>query len=272
MELEPPFHVYIVGLGIYGFEQVTREVERALRQCKSIYYVDPRPAAQIHLPGFCPRTFNLRSEYADFKQRSQTYEEMAERTLMAASLDPPVALALYGHPLYGATPTQILLKRAHERGLRTKVFPGISSLDVLMVLLGLDPVVRGLQIYEANDLLLRHRPLQQDVPCLILQIGSVESFLAFRGKNRPRRFELFKRHLLQFYPSSHELMICRAAPDPCIETMMVPIVLSELETAYEELTLAATLYIAPVQEKPRDSNLLRLMTSQDHLRQIVFLD
>ena len=50
---------------------------------------------------------------------------------------------------------------------------GVSSLDTMFIDLDLDPAYDGLQMYEATDLLVKQRPLQPDVPCLLWQVGAV---------------------------------------------------------------------------------------------------
>ena len=50
-----------------------------------------------------------------------------------------------------------------------EVFPGISAFDTLLIDLGIDIAANGIQMYEATDLLIRRRPIQNDVACLIWQ-------------------------------------------------------------------------------------------------------
>src|SRR5882762_1393677 len=113
----------------------------------------------------------------------------------------PVTLALYGHPLVYSLPPFIVMAAAEVIGLRTKVMAGISSMDTLFVDLKFDPCTQGLQMYEATDLLLRHRPILPDVPCFIWQIGTVESRLYSETFSKPERFRRIRGYLLRFYPA-----------------------------------------------------------------------
>ena len=83
-------------------------------------------------------------------------------------------------------------------------------------------------MYEATDLPLRQRPLQPDVPCLLWQVGTVESSLFGRAANKPGRFTKIRDYLLRFYPG-------------------------------------LTLYIPPVEWRPvADDDLLKQLVSAEH--------
>src|SRR6185503_5646213 len=90
--------------------------------------------------------------------------------------------------------------------LRVHVAPGISIFDTLLVDLGLDPGLTGMQMYEATGLLVENRPLQPDVPCLLLQVDAVESALFTRKPSSEKRFLRLQKHLLKFYPPTHPLV------------------------------------------------------------------
>src|SRR5206468_3187411 len=82
--------------------------------------------------------------------------------------------------------------------------PGVSALDALLADLRLDPVVHGLQMYEATDVLLRRRPLQSDVPAVLWQIGPIETCLHSQAVSLPGRFARLVAHLRHFYPARRE--------------------------------------------------------------------
>ena len=94
---------------------------------------------------------------------------MAAEVVSAAVADPPVCLATYGHPWVYCYPTTLITRAAPLLGLHVEVFPGVSAFDTLLVDLGMDIADNGIQMYEATDLLLRRRPIQNDVNCVIWQ-------------------------------------------------------------------------------------------------------
>ena len=51
--------LWIAGLGIQTVNQVTREVEQALRASREILYLDTGVATKRYLEGLCPRVTSL---------------------------------------------------------------------------------------------------------------------------------------------------------------------------------------------------------------------
>ena len=263
------YDIYIVGLGILSYLQVTREVEQALRLCKKVFYLHPEDAlVGRYLNTLGPTVVNIYGNYEEAVPRNKAYEGMIETVLEAAKATPPVSLALYGHPLVFVTPTKVICERAPKLGLSVKVLPGISALDCIFVDLGLDPCA-GLVMYEANDLLLRRYPLLPDVPCLIWQPGTVESELFTLRQNKPARFLRLKRYLLECYPPDHEVTIITCATNPAVDAKITKVALGDIETQHVRLHQGTTLYIPP--SRPRedaDLELYDLLTSREHLHTI----
>jgi uncharacterized protein YabN with tetrapyrrole methylase and pyrophosphatase domain len=211
--------------------------------------------------------------YEDGKPRLATYEAVAHAVLTAAKASPPVALVTYGHPLVGCTPSQILLERAPRLGLVAKALPGVSSLDCLLVDLGLDPFEDGLQAYEATDVLLRRRSLQPDVPCFIFQPGTVESSLHCTAPNRPGRFHRLTRYLLRFYSPNHEVIVAGSAMESHRPSTLTRVLLRELEQAHGSLRGAVTIFLPPVESRPvKDRAVEALLNDPVHARSITAVD
>jgi len=110
--------IFIVGMGISGYTQVTKETEQALTVAKKIFYVHTEPYIKEYFLRFCPDVEDLYALYVDHQNRMKTYEGMANRVLEAAETTKPVVFALYGHPYCFVTPSKIVLREAPKRGLR----------------------------------------------------------------------------------------------------------------------------------------------------------
>jgi hypothetical protein len=93
---------------------------------------------------------------------------MAAEVVDAAIVGSPVCFASYGHPLVYCYPAILIQRAAKLLNLRVEMFPGISSLDTLLLDLRIDFAADGLQMYEATDLLLRRKPIQnpRDISCV----------------------------------------------------------------------------------------------------------
>jgi hypothetical protein len=149
----------------------------------------------------------------------------------------------------------MVLGSAKFLGLRTKVLPGISSLDTLFVDLGFDPCTQGVQMYEATDLLLRRRPIQPDVPCFIWQIGAIGSRLYSEALSTAARFSHIRDYLLQFYP--------------LVPSTITEFTLDTIEDKAAELHQGVTVFIPPMKiREVQDCALLQSMDEVEYLREL----
>lgn len=260
--------VWIAGLGVRGVNQVTREAERALRSSHEVLYLDAGVATGPYLESLCPRVTSLYEEsYSQEKPRLTAYEHMAIRVIQAALDHPPVTFLIHGHPLVAVDAPFLVLKMAEALGLKVEVLPGISSLDALLADLRLDPVVQGVQMYEATDLLLRRRPLQNDVPAIIWQIGPLETALHSQRVSRPERFVRFVAHLQQFYPPWHRVVAVYSSPHPLMPPEILRFALGDMGNYAERIHAGFTLYVPPAMGRSvQDYDLLAKLYSVEHLR------
>jgi uncharacterized protein YabN with tetrapyrrole methylase and pyrophosphatase domain len=262
--------ITIVGLGIVAIRQITREVESALRTARKIFFLDHGFGVKEHLESLCPEVVDLYPiSYRDNESRVGAYDRMSAAVLAGALEDSPVVFAVYGHPKIYVYPTFQVTEAAKILGLRVAVLPGISSLDTILIDLGLDPGIDGLQMYEATDLLLRERPLQPDVPCLLWQIGPIESSLYSRKKSASDRFHRLQSHLLKFYPSAHHVKAICSSGHCSVASSVDDFVIAEITKRLPEVSPVATLYIPPTTRRAvADSLMLGNLTSTEHLRRI----
>lgn len=259
--------IYIVGLGISGIEHLTRETESAFRRSNEILAVPTHPAVLRHMESLCPKVTELHSvSYAEGENRLNAYDTMSAMVLAAALDHPPVTFALYGHPLVYVYPSRQIIDAAPYLGLTVRTLPGISSLDTMFIDLDFDPATEGLQMYEATDLLIKQRPLQPDVPCLIWQIGTVESVLYSTAPSKPERFLRIKDYLLRFYPPGHELTAVYSTHHPLLDSTLVKFKLAEMEHQHEHLHQGLTVFIPAVRDRAvADPELLAKVESRAHL-------
>jgi len=260
--------LWIAGLGVRAVDQITREVERALRASREVLYLDTGVATKSYLEGLCPRVTSLFS-YSEERPRLNAYEHMAVRVIQSALEHPPVTFLVHGHPLVGVHAPFLVLEMAKALDLQVEILPGISALDTLLTDLRLDPVIHGLQMYEATDLLLRRRPLQNDTPAIIWQIGPLETALHTLRVSRPERFTRFTTYLRQFYPAQHQVVAIYSSPHPLMPPRALRFALEDMGEHAEQLHAGFTLYVPPAVGRPvQDSDLLSKLYSVDHLRSI----
>jgi uncharacterized protein YabN with tetrapyrrole methylase and pyrophosphatase domain len=262
--------VYVVGLGMVGYAQVTREAEGVLENAGSIYLLSDDSLVTEFCEGFDAEVVHLSEEYTENERRVAIYERMADRVLQRAeSAAEPVVLAVYGHPLVGVSPTKFVIARAPERDVTVHVKPGISSLDSLYVDLEVDPLRNGMQVYEATDFLLREFDPTPDVPLFLLQIGLLETGLYSTAESAPGRFDRMKEYLLERYPASHELQLVKTATYPVADSEITTFELGEFGTVADDIDIAHTLYVPPVRTRPvRNEQLAKKIDTEEYLSTI----
>jgi hypothetical protein len=189
---------------------------------------------------------------------------------MDAALDhAPVTFAIHGHPLVAVHSPFLVLELASALDLRVTVLPGISAMDTIMSDLRLDPVIHGVQMYEATDLLLRRRPLQPDVPAILWQIGPLETCLHSMGVSRPQRYSRLIAHLRQYYPPRHDVVAIYSSPHPILPPTILRFALEDMGEHAHEIHAGFTLYVPPTGSRPiQDYDLLAKLYSVEHLRSI----
>ena len=208
-----------VGLGITGVHQITREVEETIRRCTKTFAIDSGHGVVDYLRILCPNVIDLLPRYKLGEERLPAYRDMASEVVAAALETPPVCFATYGHPWMYCYPTTLLHRAARVLKLKFKVFPGISSLDTLLVDLGIDTAFSGLQMYEATDLVVRRRPLQTDVQCVILQADVTAQAVYPQHPPVLEDLLLLQDYLLEFYPPDHSVRLVVSKTHPLLSPM-----------------------------------------------------
>jgi uncharacterized protein YabN with tetrapyrrole methylase and pyrophosphatase domain len=255
-----PFDIGIVGIGIVGTHQLTREVEEVIRRCNQTFVIESGYGIPEYLETISPKVQSLGSLYERGKSRMPTYRRMAAEVVNAALSAPPVCMAAYGHPWVYCYPTTLINWAAPLLELRVEVFPGVSSFDTLLVDLGTDIAFDGMQMFEATDLLLRRRPLQNDVTCVIWQATIVGDPTYPEQRHKTEQFLPLQEHLLKFYPKDHEVSLVMTKTFPLMSSVVQRFPLGELAVELERAPQVGTLYIPAVRERPiEDVQLLERM-------------
>ncbi|MGY3677074.1 SAM-dependent methyltransferase [Streptomyces sp. TE33382] len=257
-----PFDIGIVGTGIVGTHQLTREAEEVIRRSKHTFVVASGYGITEYIEGLCPRVTDLSYLYEPGLNRLPTYHRMAAEVVSAAVVEGPVCLATYGHPWVYCYPTTLINRVAPLLGLHVEVFAGVSAFDTLLVDLGTDIANGGIQMYEATDLLLRQRPIQSDVTCVIWQPTVVGDPTCPTGPYASRQFEPLRDYLLRFYPHDHEVKLVTSKNHPLIRSSVVSLKVSDLATELAGVPGVGTLYVPALTDRAiEDPALLDVMVS-----------
>ena len=107
-----PFDIGIVGIGIVGTHQLTREAEAVIRRCNRTFVIADGYGIADYIATLCPQVTDLGSLYEPGRNRGPTYYKMAAEVVSAAASNPPVCLATYGHPWVYCYPTTLINQAA----------------------------------------------------------------------------------------------------------------------------------------------------------------
>jgi tetrapyrrole methylase family protein/MazG family protein len=167
------------------------------------------------------------------------YDEIA-RELCTRAEQQPVIYAVPGHPLVGEESVPPVLALARLRGLSTAIVAGLSFLEPVCTLLGLDPLTPGTQIMDATTLAALHvdeiaGKIIPTLPLLVVQVY-----------NR-RLASAVKLALSELYPD--EWQVRQVWPDAAANGPDEPLVtmpLYELDHSSKRIDHFSTLYVPPV--------------------------
>ncbi len=119
----------------------------------------------------------------DGRPFAETYASIAATVLARAENDPPAIFLSQGNPLLLNAINRFLLVESGKRNLGVKVYPAVSTIDMVVAELGIDVGRLGLQTLSARGLVRRPVSLNPNVPLVVLQVaaltddgGSAESY------------------------------------------------------------------------------------------------
>lgn len=195
-----PVDVYLVGRGVRdGVEQMTLESINAIKASRIVFETSGDPDATRTLNR---NVIDMASDYWTGELADDVYDRM-EKTIWKElkTNGPTVAVITDGHPMLFDQINWNLYHKGRRRGLNVVALPAVSSLDTMMIDLGMD-LGEGAQIVHANQLMLYETPLDPHLQTYILQISKFGTSFYSRETKRslPGRFTPLVRHLTRYYP------------------------------------------------------------------------
>ncbi|WP_136611855.1 SAM-dependent methyltransferase [Sinomonas albida] len=226
--------LYLIGLGIGGFDQRTVEVDHLLRGA----------AAVLHLTAFDPelreicsgQVEDLSGIYFCGKRAAEVYDAMAEHVMEVALANHVLGYSCfvtYGHPLFLVDTSWDLRRRTD---LRVKPVAATSFVDQIMCDLE-HRFDYGVQHYEANRFLRMSPRIDSRFPLIVSQVGEVGSDrIELRGRKLAWLTPLFEE-VMEKYPNDRQCDLVFSA----YRRDMAPKVSSA--TVGEIFTLASSVHV-----------------------------
>jgi precorrin-6B methylase 1 len=233
-----------VGCGIKGIAHLTLETVGWIRASDIVCYCCSDPATVIWIREQARETHDLAACYTEEDHRADIYQHMVDIMLSYVREGRSVCVVFYGHPGVFVYPTHVAIAKAREEGYAATMLPGVSAADCLFADVGFDPSQIGCVMYEATDLLLRHRTLSPDAHLIVWQIGFVGNpgfrFGRYENEHLPRVIEC----LSDVYGGDHRVCHYQASQFPICPPVVEWTRLRDLAT-HCQVSAISTLYVPP---------------------------
>jgi precorrin-2 methylase len=204
----------IVGTGIQAVSQMTVETLSYISDADVVFYHATNGVTASQIEALNPNAIDIYEYYADGKNRSITYIQMAELMLREVRRGCNVVGIFHGHPGYFVSPARRALAIASKEGYPTTLLPAVSAPDCMFADLRVDPGVRGCQILMASYVLNKANILATSGHVVFLQVNAVgHSGFSFSG-SRSDRFPEFIERLIAIYGETQDCIYYMAAVYP----------------------------------------------------------
>ncbi|MHB8172815.1 MAG: bifunctional methyltransferase/pyrophosphohydrolase YabN [Thermincolia bacterium] len=219
--------ITIVGLGPGGIDLIPLRNWEVLRNSQRIYLRTGKHPAVNGLKDQGIIFETLDHFYENSQSFEECYQKVTEKILTEAKKS-ALVYAVPGHPLVAEETVAFLRQQAPVLDIEIELMGAMSFLDVLFVVLGVDPI-NGLKVLDG---------LQLDKQAPSTDIGNVITQVY-----NPLVASEVKLNLMEYYPDDKQVIVIQAAGVPGLERV-VPIPLYELDRLswVDHLT---TVYIPP---------------------------
>ncbi len=244
----------MVGFGIKFFSHLTTETIASIEKADKVLYLVNDPVVKDWIQKANPCTESLEDIYFKHSSRSDTYCAIADYILETLSQNQNLCVVFYGHPTVFADPGIMAVKKAREKGIDARVFPGISAEACLFSDLLINPGSCGCQSFEATDFLIYDRIYSPKSHLILWQVGFIGAINHPGDYDNSVGINLLYRTLSKNYPSMHEVILYEAAQYPSFEPRIEKILLKELPQA--KIEAITTLYLPPAFKAQRNNEVL----------------
>jgi precorrin-6B methylase 1 len=246
----------VVGTGIKFMNHLTTETKTVIENAETVLFAvaERYTYRWIKKANESARSF---PGYTKDRPRRELYESWIEIILEHVRAGEQVCAVFYGHPGAYVSSGHKAVRRARDEGFEAEMLPGISAEACLFADMQVDPCQFGYHSFEASDFLIRKRPFDIHGTLVLLQIGLVGLTGYDEGRVQTRGLKVLREYLETFYGPEHEVTVYEAAHLAVSRPQIEKTRLGDLESA--SVSPLSTLYVPPLSERPRDSDMLALL-------------
>ncbi|MES2057482.1 MAG: SAM-dependent methyltransferase [Pseudomonadota bacterium] len=256
--------VHLIGAGVSPDLHFTRQGMKQIAEADCVaYYSDPSLDKVFDEAGVRNRV-TLDDLYPHGGIDDESYEAVLKRIVGLLPENNYVVFVQQGNPRLGVTLADMLKDASEVEGFDFDVFPGISSLDTLMIDADRDPLEYGSVIIDANRLLLFSHRICPEFDYYIYHICSVGTRKTnIDDSSADNAIGLLQQHLLAAYPAEHRCKIIEsngAGIDSA--SVAVEVAIGNLPSALGEVTFGTTLFIPSIGRPPVNEVVLDLLMAE----------
>ena len=223
--------ITIVGLGPGDPELLTRQAWKVLSDADEVYLRTRLHPTVADLPG----NVNIHSFdhlYEDGASFEEVYEKIAATIITLGQRESGVIYGVPGHPFVAEATTPEITRRAKIEGIPVSLVEGISFIDSMFGLLGIDPLPH-LALVDALELAVDYHPqFPPNSPVIIAQIHS------------PSVASNVKLTLMGVYPDDHLVQLVHGAGSASANVETIN--LYEIDRS-QGIGLLTALYVPPLE-------------------------
>lgn len=236
----------VVGMGMTLGSHLTPISRSSIEQADVVFAALSDNLVEEWLKRMNPDMRSLQGYYAEGKSRMQTYREWVEVIMAEVRAGKRVCAVFYGHPGIFAWSPHVVIDTARAEGFAAHMEPGISAEDCLYADLGIDPGTYGCQHFEASQLMLYDRQIDNAGYVVLWQVGLVGDTTLARFSTGAAYRQVLVDRLARDYPLDHELIIYRCGTLPIQDPRIERVALRDLPGV--AMTVADTVVLPPARE------------------------
>lgn len=238
-------------LGAHMSARCRSHIEKA-----DVVFTNCHPIMESWLSTMNTDTRSLQKLYQAGIDRRITYREMAEQIMAEVRDGKSVVGAFYGHPGVFAQVPHTVIAQARAEGFSAHMEPGISAEDCLYADMGIDPGAYGCQHFEASQLLIYQRTIDNSAYLFLWQIALAGDLSIAAKASTPAQRQVLVDMLIEEYnyPPGHRVALYEC---PTLITDKTRIEWIELQAlADAALTLVTTLVVPPCRRLSKNTKIV----------------
>jgi uncharacterized protein YabN with tetrapyrrole methylase and pyrophosphatase domain len=197
----------IIGAGLHSYYHLTVEACSLIADARLVFYSGHEKFLREFVSALNPNA-RCFMDYQIGVFRPELYRTVAEQIVEEAAREPGVVVLELGSAVVTNSVTQLALRAARQRGLSVCIVPGVTSIETVLAEMGYDPTSTGLQVFQAQNLLLQRSQIATSCAALILQPAYYDTCWWLKlPRSKPHRYDRLKDYLLRFYPPDTEMAL-----------------------------------------------------------------